>query len=307
MIIEPLTKEKLDALLGPNPTQVSGSAGVINGDNAGNKNDVIHGEGGNQTLRGHSGNDFLHAGVIDEESYNGDGYGFPEYIEISPGSWIPKRENEDKLYGGTGHDVLVGGSGKDLLDGGSGNDYLIGDALHFLDQPNKPAIFSEHGNDVLIGGPGNDFLHSGGGEFNFLDGGPGDDYLESGEESGHRFNILDGGPGNDTLKSAGYNDVLIGGPGRDTFDVFGDGEGDHVKIVDFQDGVDKIKVGSFGWFGAFYNLAREAGIQWDMNWIATEVADGVTLQLQDDDTLTIGGVEPDELQFEFVGGDVFIV
>ena len=33
MMIEPLTEQKLDALLGPSPTQVSSDAGIINGDN----------------------------------------------------------------------------------------------------------------------------------------------------------------------------------------------------------------------------------------------------------------------------------
>ena len=45
MIIEPLTEAKLDALLGPNPTEVSGDAGDnrLTGDNEVNKNDVIKG------------------------------------------------------------------------------------------------------------------------------------------------------------------------------------------------------------------------------------------------------------------------
>lgn len=314
MIVEPLTREKLEALLGANPTSVSGSDAVIDGDQADNKNDEIHGAGDNQTLRGHSGNDFLHAGRTPENQGGADHYGEPVYVETSPTSSSPKQENEDKLYGGTGHDVLVGGYGEDLLDGGSGNDYLFGDGLSLPDPSTRPAYSVWDGNDVLNGGPGNDYLHGGGGRFNILNGGPGNDHLESGEDSGARFNILDGGPGNDTLKSAGYNDVLIGGPGRDTFDVFDDGEGDHVKIVDFQNGADRIKIGGFDYggyasesFSAFYNLAREAGIQWDMDWIATELEDGVILQLQDDDTLTIIGVRPSDLQFEFVGEDVFIV
>lgn len=309
-MIEPLTNEKLIALLGPSHTVLSGNDAVLNGDQAADtNNDEIQGTGGGQTLRGHSGNDFLHAGNIDtsgDYSY----WGRAEYVEDPPGSgsynW--RDEGADKLYGGAGNDVLVGGHGEDLLDGGPGNDYLYdgGLALNHVDDTAPVEPFEEWGSDVLIGGSGNDYLYAGDGNYNILNGGPGDDHLHSGGDAGSRFNILDGGSGNDYLQSEGINDVLIGGPGRDVFDVFGE-DGDHVKILDFQDGVDRIKLGDFPGFSAFYNLAREAGIQWDMHWIATEIDNGVQLQLQDDDTLTILGTEPSDLQFEFVGADVFIV
>ena len=323
-LLGPLTGEKLEALLGPSPTSVTGAGAVIDGDQAANKNDEIHGTGGSQTLRGHSGNDFIHAG--DDPFLYDDGdlsLGRAEYVQSGPCddtpgsggcSYIWRDEGADKLYGGTGNDVLVGGHGGDLLDGGPGNDYLYDGPIWFRADSTARVLPNDTGgwgDDVLIGGPGNDYLRVSAGDKNILVGGPGNDHLHSsGEYTGDEFNILDGGPGNDYLQSEGDNDVLIGGPGRDVFDVFSKSHSDNVRILDFQDGVDRIRFGGFSEFSAFYDLAKEAGVQWDMAWIAQEhfaSDDFVVLQLEDDITLTIGNVTPSELQFEFVGDVVFIV
>ena len=106
-MIEPLTEEKLAALLGPNPTQVSSSTGVINGNNEVNKNDVIAGVGGNYILQGLSGNDFIYAGSLVEV----DSAYYTRYGDYEEGASI----DDDKLYGGEGNDVLVGGRGNDIL------------------------------------------------------------------------------------------------------------------------------------------------------------------------------------------------
>ena len=220
----------------------------------------------------------------------------------------------NRLYGGGQDDLIIGGYGDDELIGGSGNDYLFGDGLKMaVNGPHDydataPVESVGHGNDRLIGGPQSDYLYGGGGN-DYLDGGHGD-------------NILDGGPGNDYLRSGGDpvpnsehfyppgHDVLIGGTGNDVFDV---SDATQVTIRDFQDGVDRIKMG----------VATETNLQWDMDQIATETADGVTLQIWEeqyaatsenprhtlltDGTLTILGADLAELQFEVVGGDLFIV
>lgn len=288
MMIEPLTEAKLEALFGPNPTQVRGSAGVIDGDKAGNKNDVIHGEGDNHTLRGHSGNDFLHAGAASYQYSYEDSEGVEHdntrYGDYEDGASI----DDDKLYGGEGNDVLVGGRENDLLDGGSGDDYLIGDVL-VLDEirgtglSTEPSYVTGHGTDVLIGGSGNDYLHSGGG-----------------------VNILNGGPGDDTLVSRGYSDVLIGGPGRDTFDV-DDEYFPVVKITDFQDGYDQIHIDSDSAIVALYHMVTQANMQWDWEWFATDLEDGVFIPVEEGGGIMINGVDPADLAFQFVGDDVFIV
>ena len=313
--IEPLTEAKLVALLGPSHTVTTGAGGDIAGDIPGDgvsNNDEIRGTGGDHTLRGHSGNDFLFVeGWADrtggspsqetDTAFNrayGRGAGelvFELYANMGDyyifGGNDPGTLGDDKLYGGTGNDVLVGGYGDDYLDGGSGNDYLYGGILYLPKLAGAESTEAAGGRgvgiDVLIGGEGNDYLHAGG-----------------------EFGLVNGGPGNDHLVSDGQFNVLIGGPGADVFDVqFGDG----AKIMDFQDGVDKILV-----FNTehgkdsvvrFYEIVTQANIQWDMSWIAAGTSEGVVLRTRDnwEDTITIFGVDTSDLQFEFVGDDVFIV
>ena len=224
-----------------------------------------------------------------------------------------------------GPDVLVGGYGDDVLDfsgalNGSVRHYLYGDGLKLpaltreqlrkiasgevpLDRTrpdNGPAETFGHGNDTLTGGPGDDYLYGSGGN-DTLRGGPGIDYL-------------DGGPGNDTLISVGLygngdTDALIGGPGRDVFDVSKSGD---AYIWDFQDGVDRIKVSGavegYPFFGDMDQLATETTYARD---ISPGWADGVKVPILDKEgnngALMIVGVEISDLQFEVVGGDLFIV
>ena len=238
-----------------------------------------------------------------------------------------------------GPKVLVGGYGDDVLDfSGALNHrighYLYGDGLKVpaltryqlskiasgevplnkrgVDYSKNPEVGPAetfgHGNDTLIGGPGDDYLYGGGGN-DTLRGGGGRDRL-------------DGGPGNDTLISEapgrythGDHGDLVGGPGRDLFDVSqaqasgrpGTGNA-YLKLYiwDFQDGADRIKIG----------VATETNLQWEMDEFATErtneihsEADGVILPIFANDSghLMIVGAEISELQFEVVGGDLFIV
>lgn len=149
-----------------------------------------------------------------------------------------------------------------------------------------PVVLTDTAGGVLRGGDNNDTLTGG----LILIGGPGDDTLSRGDRQAEV--------------------IMIGGPGRDVFDVTGFGHDGSVRIVDFQDGVDKIKYNN-GPHTNTYKLAVEAGLQWDMNWMFNELENGVNI----DGTpgpdqwgeLTILGVEPENLQFEIVGDDVFIV
>lgn len=291
MIIEPLTEEKLVNLFGsPTPFATPRVGRVdqdgislddrLTGDNEVNKKDLIIGLGGDDELYGNSGNDFIDGGW----SYQEDGS-----LIVEHGLWWEgARSDDDKLYGGIGNDVLVGGHGNDLLVGGSGDDYLIGDALtvHVSDSgiaSTEPATVQGSGNDVLIGSSGNDYLHSGGG-----------------------INILNGGHGDDTLVSRGDSDVLIGGPGRDTFDV-DDEYYPIVKITDFQDGYDQIHIDSDSAIVDLYHMVTQANMQWDWEWFATDLEDGVFIPAEEGGGIMINGVDPADLAFEFVGEDVFIV
>ena len=243
--------------------------------------------------------------------------------------WYGHDETEtfnNRLVGHSGGPkVLVGGYGDDVLDfSGALNPnrghYLYGDGLKVpaltreqlrklatgevpFDRTrpdNGPAETFGHGNDTLTGGPGDDYLYGAGGN----------DTLRGG---GGR-NRLDGGPGDDTLISTGTfrtggredRDALIGGPGRDLFDV---SQSAIAHIWDFQDGADRIKIG----------VATETNRQWEIEQIATETsvyaytppgsANGVRFPIlaDGDGYLMIVGVSFNDLQFEVVGGDLFIV
>ena len=215
-------------------------------------------------------------------------------VEDPPASILPRTEpdpdpgDNPPSGGANGGEKQNGGDGGEGANG-AGADRASGDTL-----PSFLNLGADNDDlDVLIGGPGNDYL-----------------------ASKYDFSLLDGGRGDDTLDSSARLDVLIGGPGRDTFDVSG---ATQAKIMDFQDGVDKIKIATRGQYGdygeggalvALYNLVTQANIQWDMEWIATDLGSGVTLPLLDEyggDPLTIVGVNPADLAFEFVGDDVFIV
>ncbi len=157
--------------------------------------DELLGLGGNDTLRGRSGEeiDMLRGGAGHDHLHGVSGginylYGEAGNDTLeSGGGW-------GILYGGTGHDFLEGSDNYDWLHGGDGNDYLRG-----LSAP-----------DHLYGNAGNDTLHGGGGD-DHLEGGAGDDILTG--RYGH--DELDGGTGNDHLYGGDGNDILEGGAGND--------------------------------------------------------------------------------------------
>ena len=176
----------------------------------------------------------------------------------------PEREADDEPR------TLTGSAGDDVLVGGNNDDTLTGSVWMRADDPLP-------GYDVLIGGAG-------------------DDRLENGV-------IQDGGPGNDTLiTTANHHEetIMIGGPGRDVFVPGGQGD---IRIMDFQDGVDQIKFDNHPG-GVHHARAVEAGIQWDMNWIAEELENGVEIY---DGELMIVGVDIANLQVVVTDDGFFIV
>ena len=215
-------------------------------------------------------------------------------VEAPPASILPRTEpdpdpgDNPPSSGANGEQRQNGGDGGEGANG-AGADRASGDTL-----PSFLNLGADRDDlHVLFGGPGNDNL-----------------------ESKYDLSLLDGGRGDDTLISVGGDyDVLIGGPGRDTFDV--SGYGDYLKIMDFQSGLDRIRVGSFsdadGLFEnilTLYNLVRQANIQWDWEWVATETEAGVSIPLGNDGSpgnLMVVGVDLADLAFEIVGDDVFIV
>lgn len=138
---------------------------------------------------------------------------FPDAIALLGGDDLARNDDEgriifgnagnDNIFGGAGNDTLAAGRDNDLLDGGSGNNILFGNL----------------GEDTVTGGSGDDTLF----------GGQGDD-------------VVMGGPGNDVLSGDRGRDTLTGGDEVDHFSLATSAEIGEDVIVDFQDGVDKLRL-----------------------------------------------------------------
>ncbi|HYH37190.1 MAG TPA: hypothetical protein VD860_03125 [Azospirillum sp.] len=258
--------------------QVGGGAGsqVAYGDGAaqtivlGTDDDTLHGGGGDDFVGSRTGNDQLHGDDGNDTVQGG--------------------EDNDALFGGGGGDLLLGNTGADLLLGNMGLDTLYGgldtdtlyggrddDALFGNDEADRlegddgaDRLFGNTGNDLLLGNMGADTLY----------GGLGNDTLYGGRDDDWLFGDL----GDDMLFGDGGNDTLAGGAGADLF-VFGqrfgvaDGDG-HDVIADFNaaDG-DRIHLRS----GLAYTLA-------------TSGAGDAVIVFSNDDTVTLSGVQNDQVQ-----------
>ena len=125
--------------------------------------------------------------------------------------------DDDALHGGAQNDTLIGGTGNDGLFGGNDDDSLFGN-------DGDDTFLGAWGDDILFGGNGNDRLGAGSDE-DAVYGGSGNDSLIGFE-------------GNDLLQDGIGTDTLNGGDGADVFVLVTDGATD--RIVDFQDGLDRI-------------------------------------------------------------------
>lgn len=222
-------------MLGLGNDTAYGQAGgdTINGEGG---NDTIFGEDGNDTLNGGNGIDVLISGNGDD-IVNGDAgddiiYGQAGADTINGGA------NNDTIFGGTEDDVLTGGAGIDLLQGEDGNDTLDGgDGNDFL--------YGQNGNDTISGGTGNDTVFAGFGN-DIVNGGAGDDVMAG--ENGN--DTMDGGLGADVVNGLAGRDRVTGGQGDNIVlggteaDVFHNIVGGIDRILDFQQGIDRIELDS---------------------------------------------------------------
>jgi hypothetical protein len=74
----------------------------------------------------------------------GDGNDVIDASEMSVPVVLFGGAGDDKLTGGSSHDVLVGGAGSDQLDGGDGNDVMVGGA-------GRDDLDSKYGDDLMVG------------------------------------------------------------------------------------------------------------------------------------------------------------
>ncbi|MCI4662832.1 MAG: hypothetical protein MRY63_13555 [Neomegalonema sp.] len=257
-----------------------------------NRNDELHGGGGDDDLYGDAGNDLLYGDAGNDTLIAGSG---DDYVEGGEGN--------DLLFGNAGSDTLLGGAGNDtfidrdatgtdVFDGGDGSSDLMNYVgasqyvhIDLSDQANNAGaaanntfsnierfvgskyddtLVGSDGDDYFLGGIGNDTLIGGGGASDRLLGQAGDDNIAGGAG----LDRIDGGAGDDTLAA---NNADGSGDGvRDQFlytdDAFG-----HDLIIDFEDGLDRIyllgldAVDSFADLGiandGFGNVVVTVGVQ----------------------------------------------
>ena len=161
--------------------------------------------GGNDTLIGDNGDDYLDGGRGDDSLVGNGGDDF-----------LQGRNGNNVLEGGDGNDTMNGSGGEDTLSGGDGNDLMRG----------------QGGDDTLNGGDGNDRL-DGGRSADVIDGGAGNDTLRGDEDlstgSTAAPDTLIGGEGSDIIytsegdivdlsESSQAMDELRIGPGIAPFD-----------------------------------------------------------------------------------------
>ena len=227
---------------------------IINGDGTDN---TLYGEAGNDLLNGLGGNDSLFGGFGNDTLNGGDGNDFLR--DLFGANTLDGGIGDDTLLGGFGNDTLIGGDGNDTLFGGRGNDTLDGGI-------GADTMFGGGGNDVLIvddvgdvvGGvfglntvlssvsytlPGRglfDLTFTGGADLdgtgskykNIFHGNTGNNTLDGlgGTDT------MAGGDGNDVLKGGTGHDALTGGNGVDTFFFDAKGPGNTDAISDFTAG-----------------------------------------------------------------------
>ena len=199
--------------LGANPDGVTANQGfnaheVLSGTDymdyilAGNGDDTVYGDKGNDVLDGGGGADHLYGGDGQDVLYGGD---IADYLDGGKG--------DDIIYAGTSSgvmDVVIGGDGNDKLYGEAGIDEIHGDAGDdYIDAGgDTDLVFGDAGNDILLGGDGPDTLLAGTGD-DMLSGGSGPDVLKG--EAGD--DIMFGGIGQSAQN--GDSDELLGGDGFD--------------------------------------------------------------------------------------------
>lgn len=149
---------------------------------------------------------------------------------------------QDTLSGGDGNDLINGGAGKDQISGGAGNDLLTGGS-------DNDKLIGGAGNDVIRGENANDRLYGDGGN-DTMDGDHGNDRLWGGNgndvmNGGAGKDLIYGDSGADTLVGGQGDDVLTGGGDADVF-VFADDRTRADRITDYEDGIDIIQIGFYG-------------------------------------------------------------
>lgn len=151
----------------------------------------------------------------------------------------------DEIYGSDFADSIHGGAGSDFMFGRAGNDTIYGDG-------GNDQIEADDGSDRIYGGSGNDTI-----------------YALFGPDTDK--DTIDGGDGKDVLVFDSFTTVT-GGAGADVFQMLPSVRHDiplpitKVLITDFQDGVDKFQINTFGFY--------------DFSHVTTQRVDGDTINIK---------------------------
>lgn len=220
-------------------------------------NDTLVLAGGDDEGRGGVGNDVILGGKDNDTLFGDDG---EDILSGDTGA--------DELNGGDGDDQLIGGGGGDLIRGGEGNDSINGNAGvdTLVGNDGNDRISGNGGADTVRGGDGDDLILGGDGK-DFLNGQDGNDTIFGGEQS----DFLEGGADDDRLIGGAGFDRYKTGTGNDVVVVkVGDGKD---KIVDFDDGVDRIELRDFNFsgFADVAAIANQNGANVRINFNASDI------------------------------------
>lgn len=184
--------------------------------------DMLHGEGSYDWLSGGNGNDALYGGVWND-TLNGD----------EGNDWLHGGDDADMLYGGTGADTMTGGSGNDFYDVDSvgdvvvegangGIDFVLVDLASYTLGANIENARADY-YEITLTGNGLDNNLGGGYRADTIKGMSGADKVTGGSGNdqiygGTENDTIEGEDGDDRIVGDLGNDNLYGGFGADTLE-----------------------------------------------------------------------------------------
>lgn len=181
--------------------------------------------------------------VLVQENGNNDTGGY--FLTVSgPEPGLTGSAADDVLVGTQIGETLTGLEGNDTLIGLAGDDVIVGNV-------GKDAILGGDGEDVIIAGSGKDFVNGGNGNDDIRGNGLQDVLI-----GGKGADSINGGSGEDRLDGEEGADKLTGGSESDTFVYWDDYAND--KIVDFEDGLDRIDMIGNSSFTSFLDVQAVA-------------------------------------------------
>ncbi|UTW56043.1 calcium-binding protein [Kordiimonas sp. SCSIO 12610] len=258
---------------------IGGGAGddILVGDGVGDSADNLAFEDGSflidgsDTIFGGAGNDLIITGSFNDNVIpNGTVDPFEIFGAMSDVAFA--GSGNDTIFASSGSDVVGGGLGSDVINTFAGNDTIFGGAANVT--PGDDTINAGSGDDQVFGGDGNDSIS----------GGSGNDELFNGTGN----DIVDAGIGDDTLFAGAGDDALTGGVGSDTF-FFAANSGID-QITDFNVAEDIIDLSS-----TITNFANVSDVVAAIIPNASELVDGITIDLGGGNSVFLNGITQDDL------------